>query len=105
ATMLFVAPEQGDSFWMESAKTGFVGVGAYVAAQKQLPFTIGELYRQLTRANVQDYFSDIVQSEGALSSPARHALADFTSGAEKTFSSILQSITSKLSLWLNPLVC
>src|SRR3546814_4893305 len=32
AVMLFPNPERGDPFWAESARTGFIGVGAYVAA-------------------------------------------------------------------------
>ncbi|OBX17933.1 conjugal transfer protein TraG [Erythrobacter sp. QSSC1-22B] len=105
ATMLFTVPDKGDSFWMESAKTGFVGVGAHVANAADLPFTIGEIYRQFTQPDIQRYFLEIAQHDSSLSGPARQALADFTSGADKTFSSILQSITSKMSLWLNPLVC
>ncbi|MBD3574624.1 type IV secretory system conjugative DNA transfer family protein, partial [Brevundimonas diminuta] len=31
ATMLFPAPEHADPFWNEAARTGFIGVGAYVA--------------------------------------------------------------------------
>jgi len=105
ATMLFTVPDKGDSFWMESAKTGFVGVGAHVANTADLPFTIGEIYRQFTQPDIQRIFLEIAQTDSSLSGPARQALADFTSGADKTFSSILQSITSKMSLWLNPLVC
>lgn len=105
ATMLFTVPDKGDAFWMESAKTGFVGVGAYVAHESSLPFTIGEIYRQFTQPGIQSFFLEKAKNDRTLSAPARQALADFTAGADKTFSSILQSITSKMSLWLNPLVC
>ncbi|VVT31582.1 Conjugal transfer protein TraG (fragment) [Sphingomonas aurantiaca] len=39
-----------------------------------------------------------------LSQGCRNALADFTSGADNTFAGIVQTVTSKLSLWLNPRV-
>src|SRR3546814_2119860 len=39
ATMLFVPPERGEPFWTDSARTAFVGVGAYLAVADQ-PFTI-----------------------------------------------------------------
>ena len=44
ATMLFVAPEKGEAFWTDSARTGFIGVGAYLAQNRHMPFTIGEIF-------------------------------------------------------------
>ncbi len=104
ATMLFVAPERGEPFWTDSARTAFVGVGAYLAVADQ-PFTIGAVYRLMTTGDTRGYFRRVLDDRSLnLSQGCRNALADFTSGADNTFAGIVQTVTSKLSLWLNPRV-
>ena len=104
ATMLFVPPERGEPFWTDSARTAFVGVGAYLAIADQ-PFTIGAIYRLMTTGDTRGYFRRVLEDRSLKLSPAcRNALADFTSGADNTFAGIVQTVTSKLSLWLNPRV-
>lgn len=102
ATMLFVAPERGEPFWTDSARTAFVGVGAYLAIADQ-PFTIGSIYRLMTTGDTRGFFRRVLEDRSlTLSQGCRNALADFTSGADNTFAGIVQTVTSKLSLWLNP---
>lgn len=104
ATMLFVPPERGEPFWTDSARTAFVGVGAYLA-QADGPFTISAIYRLMTTGDTRGYFHGVLQDRDLrLSTGCRNALADFTSGADNTFAGIVQTVTSKLSLWLNPRV-
>ena len=104
ATMLFVPPERGEPFWTDSARTAFVGVGAYLAVA-DLPFTIGAIYRLMTTGDTRGYFRKVLDDRALdLSQGCRNALADFTSGADNTFAGIVQTVTSKLSLWLNPRV-
>lgn len=106
--MLFPAPEKSDPFWAEAARAAFVGVGALVAANPALPFTIGEIYRRLTEGDPKVELPKVVeeaQKRGQrLSQACVSALSDFTSASDNTFSGIKQTITSKLSLWLNPYV-
>ena len=108
ATMLFPTPDKGDPFWSEAARTGFVGVGAYVAETPQLPFTIGEIYRQLTGGSPKVKFPALIEARAggkdALSPGAVNALNDFCSASDNTFASIKQTITSRMNLWLNPRV-
>ncbi|CAN7646114.1 type IV secretory system conjugative DNA transfer family protein [Phenylobacterium sp. LjRoot225] len=108
ATMLFPAPEKGDPFWSEASRTGFVGVGAYVAQTPDLPFTIGEIYRQLTSGNPKTRFPALMEARskgtGALSAGCVNALNDFCSASDNTFAGIKQTITSRMNLWLNPRV-
>ncbi|MDE0877291.1 MAG: type IV secretory system conjugative DNA transfer family protein [Sphingomonas bacterium] len=108
SVMLFPAPERGDPFWTEASRVGFVGVGAYVAATAALPFTIGEIYRNLTNGDPKNRFPKLIAERAAagdlLSVGCVSALADFTSASDNTFSSIKQTITSRLNLWLNPYV-
>jgi len=99
-----VPPERGEPFWTDSARTAFVGVGAYLA-QADGPFTIGAIYRLMTTGDTRGYFRRILDDPSLrLSTGCRNALADFTSGADNTFAGIVQTVTSKLSLWLNPRV-
>src|SRR3546814_3335749 len=42
--------------------------------------------------------------DSALSEVCRAALSDFTSSADNTFTGIIQTVTSKLNLWINPIV-
>jgi len=113
AAMLFPPPVSGDSFWADSARTAFIGVGAYVAAtatdsEPGRPFTIGEIYRNLTVANPKTRFQEIIERrarEGQpLSGPCIAALNDFTTSSDNTFTGIRQSVTARIGLWLNPYV-
>lgn len=106
--MLFPSPEKADPFWAEAARAAFVGVGALVAANPALPFTIGEIYRRMTTGDPKVELPKVVeeaQQRGQrLSQACVSALSDFTSASDNTFSGIKQTITSKLNLWLNPFV-
>ena len=108
ANMLFPAHSHADPFWAEAARTGFIGVGAYVAATPNLPFTLGEIYRQLTDGDPRDRLPKLLEQRRKDGDPlpagAVTALNDFCSSGENTFASIRQSITTRMGLWLNPLV-
>jgi type IV secretion system protein VirD4 len=109
AVMLFPAPHNGDPFWAESARTGLIGMGAYVAATPELPFSLGAIYAQLTEGDPRTRFPPLLaalrQAGTPLSPGAASALSDFCSASENTFASIKQTITSRMNLWLNPRVC
>ena len=108
ATMLFPAPPRSDPFWAEAARTGFIGVGAMVAQTPELPFTLGEILRQLTTGEPKTRLLDLIaqraQAQTPLSPGCVSALSDFCGAADTTFASIRQTLTSRLGLWLNPLV-
>lgn len=108
AVMLFPVHERADPFWAEAARTGFIGVGGYVAATPERPFTLGEIFRQLTAGDARARLPRILaarEQEGRpLPGPVVAALTDFTSSSENTFASVRQSITTRMGLWLNPRV-
>lgn len=113
AAMLFPSQTGESSFWMDAARTAFIGVGGYVAAtaikgEKGRPFTIGEIYRNLTVGNPQKRFPKLIAERAAagvaLSGPCVSALNDFTSSSDNTFTGIRQSVTARIGLWLNPYV-
>lgn len=103
--MLFVAPEHGEAFWANGARTGFTGVGAYLAETKANPLTLGEIYRHMTDGDVRDFFKrELANPALALSIGCRTALADFAGGSDNSFADIKKTITNVLGLWLNPVV-
>lgn len=108
AGMLFPSPPRGDPFWAEAARTGFVGVGGLVAESPDLPFTLGEIYRQLTVGDPKTRLSEEIKRRRAtrrpLSAGCVTALSDFCAASDNTFASIRQTLTSRMGLWLNPLV-
>jgi type IV secretion system protein VirD4 len=105
ATMLFVAPEHGEAFWANGARTGFAGVGAWLAETSDEPLTMGAIYRHLTEGDARSFFKKELASPALnLSVSCRTALADFAGGSDNSFADIKKTITNVLGLWLNPLV-
>jgi type IV secretion system protein VirD4 len=105
ATMLFVAPEHGEAFWANGARTGFAGVGAWLAETSDEPLTMGAIYRHLTDGDARSYFKkELANPRLYLSTGCRTALSDFAGGSDNSFADIKKTITNVLGLWLNPLV-
>ncbi len=105
ATMLFVTPEHGEAFWANGARTGFAGVGAWLAETSDEPLTMGAIYRHLTEGDARGLFKKELARPGLkLSVECRTALADFAGGSDNSFADIKKTITNVLGLWLNPLV-
>jgi type IV secretion system protein VirD4 len=109
AVMLFPAPPNTDPFWAEAARTGFIGVGAYVAEIPEGPFSLGAIYRELTSGEPRSRLQGVIAARAKAGRPlpagAASALADFCSASDNTFASIKQTITSRMNLWLNPRIC
>ena len=105
ATMLFIAPERGEAFWANGARTGFAGVGAWLAETSDEPLTMGAIYRHLTEGDARSFFKkELANPALNLSTSCRTALADFAGGSDNSFGDIKKTITNVLGLWLNPLV-
>lgn len=105
ATMLFVVPDRGEAFWANGARTGFAGVGAWLAETSGEPLTMGAIYRHLTEGDARSFFKKELADPALNLSPAcRTALADFAGGSDNSFADIKKTITNVLGLWLNPLV-
>jgi len=108
AAMLFPHPPHTDPFWSDSARTGFVAVGAYLAETPERPFTFGALYAELTAGDPRMRFPALIarraETGRPLSAGCVQALRDFCASSENTFASVRQTLTSRLNLWLNPRV-
>jgi type IV secretion system protein VirD4 len=109
AVMLFPSPPNADPFWAEAARTGFIGVGTYVAETPELSFSLSVIYRELTRGEPRTRLQATIEARAhagrPLSAGCTSALGDFCSASENTFASIKQTLTSRMSLWLNPRIC
>ncbi len=105
ATMLFITPERGEAFWANGARTGFAGVGAWLAETSDELLTMGAIYRHLTEGDARSFFKkELANPALKLSVSCRTALADFAGGSDNSFADIKKTITNVLGLWLNPLV-
>jgi type IV secretion system protein VirD4 len=107
AVMLFPSESRGDPFWFEAARSAFVAIGGYVAETPGLPFTIGEILRQLSSTHdLKKHFDKIIEARKSGPSPlSRHcvtALNDFLAASENTLNSVRKTVTARLGLWLNP---
>lgn len=106
---LFIPVHSKDPFFDRAAQTAFVGVGGYLAETPDLPFTLGEIFRQLTlTGNVAQTFKDRIKTRKddrrALSWQTEAALTDFISKSENTFESVKSTITANLGLFANPML-
>jgi len=108
AAMLWPPPANGESFWMDSARTAFIGVAAYIAATPALPFTMGEVYRNFSAGDAKERFPKIIKDRQAAGDPLSEAcisaLNDWISSSANTFTGIRQSVSAKINLWINPYV-
>lgn len=108
AAMLFPAPTHTDPFWSEAARTGFIGVGGLVAQTSDRPFSLGEIYAELTSGDPRERLSRLMSARGAAGQPLHpafvQALTDFCAASENTFASIKQTVTARLNIFLSPRV-
>src|SRR3546814_16369071 len=104
--MLWPPPANGESFWMDSARTAFIGVASYIAATEELPFTMGEDYRNFSAGDAKDRFPRIIRDRAAAGNPLSEAcvsaLNDWISSSATTFTGIRQSVAVKINLRKQP---
>ena len=111
ADMLYADPPGVDPFWSASARSLFLGVALYLFETPRLPRTLGEVLRQ-GMANDDEGFGKhwkrIIEARSrmgrALSSECVRALYDVIDLAPVTASSIRKTFSSRLDLWLNPML-
>jgi type IV secretion system protein VirD4 len=100
-----------DPFWIASARTLFLGVALYVFETPSLPKTIGEVLRQGMASSDEGFaqhWKRLIEGRNAgkfpLSPGCVRALCDVIDLAPVTASSIRKTFTSRLDLWLNPIL-
>jgi type IV secretion system protein VirD4 len=111
ADMLYPETPGVDPFWAASARTLFLGIGLYVFETPSLPTTIGEILRQGMASDDEGFgqhWKRLIEGRNAgrfpLSPECVRALCDVIDLAPVTASSIRKTFTSRLDLWLNPIL-
>jgi type IV secretion system protein VirD4 len=111
ATMLYPDPQGADPFWTASARTLFLGIALYLFETEGSTRTIGEILRQGMASDAegfQKHWRRVIETcertGYPLSPEAVQTLYDVIDLAPVTASSIRKTFTSRLDLWLNPLI-
>jgi type IV secretion system protein VirD4 len=111
AEMLFPDPATGDPFWTASARSLFLGIALYLFETPSLPPTIGEVLRQGMASDDEGFgqhWKRLIEGRNhntrPLSPQCVRALYDVIDLAPVTASSIRKTFTSRLDLWLNPIL-
>jgi type IV secretion system protein VirD4 len=111
AEMLYPDPPNVDPFWTASARSLFLGIALYLVETPSLPSTIGEVLRQGMASDDEGFgqhWKRLIEGRNSgtrpLSSQCVRALYDVIDLAPVTASSIRKTFTSRLDLWLNPIL-
>ena len=111
AEMLYPDPPNVDPFWTASARSLFLGIALYLFETPSVPKTIGEVLRQGMASDDEgfgEHWKRVVEGRNSgrfpLSSQCVRALYDVIDLAPVTASSIRKTFTSRLDLWLNPIL-
>src|SRR6202171_2644109 len=111
AEMLYPDPPNVDPFWTASARSLFLGIALYLFETPSIPKTIGEVLRQGMASDDEcfgQHWKRVIEGRNKgkypLSSQCVRALYDVIDLAPVTASSIRKTFTSRLALWLNPLL-
>jgi type IV secretion system protein VirD4 len=109
--MLYPEVPGTDPFWIASARSLFLGIGLYLFETPSLPKTVGEILRQGMASDDEGFgahWRRVVHGRNSgrypLSSACVRALYDVIDLAPVTASSIRKTFTSRLDLWLNPIL-
>ncbi len=111
AGMFYPDPPGVDPFWSASARSLFLGISLYLFETPSATKTIGEVLRQ-GMANADEGFGAhwkrVIEGRKSgglpLSPQCVRALCDVIDLAPTTASSIRKTFTSRLDLWLNPIL-
>jgi len=111
AEMLYPDPPNVDPFWTASARSLFLGIALYLFETPSLPATIGEVLRQGMASDDEGFgqhWKRLIEGRNSgsrpLSTQCVRALYDVIDLAPVTASSIRKTFTSRLDLWLNPIL-
>jgi type IV secretion system protein VirD4 len=111
ADMLYPEAPGVDPFWTASARSLFLGIALYLFETPSVPKTIGEVLRQGMASDDEGFgahWKRVVEGRNSgkypLSPQCVRALYDIIDLAPVTASSIRKTFTSRLDLWLNPIL-
>jgi type IV secretion system protein VirD4 len=104
-------PRSGDNgHWSELARDLFVGLTLYLIETPGMLCSFGEVLRQASgkgrpiKEHIQQILQERRQGEETLSDTCFDALSRFCNSADRTLSSIVNTFTAALTLFVNPFV-
>jgi len=107
ANLIWPDAPGSDPMWSSSARSLFLGLALYVAERGDVPFTLGEIYRQITGGDDQRFIDEFGAREAAgegFSATCVQGLTDYCSTNDRTRQSIRKTFTASLELWANPMI-
>jgi type IV secretion system protein VirD4 len=111
AEMLYPDPHSVDPFWPASARSLFLGIALYLFETPSVTKTIGEVLRQGMASDDEGFahhWKRVVEGRSRgphpLSPQCVRLLYDVIDLTPVTASSIRKTFTSRLDLWLNPIL-
>jgi type IV secretion system protein VirD4 len=111
AAMFYPEIAGADPFWIASARSLFLGIALYLFETPSLPKTIGEVLRQGMASDDEGFgahWKRVIAGRNSgrypLTPACARALSDVIDLAPVTASSIRKTFTSRLDLWLNPIL-
>ena len=113
AEMLYLSETGKDSFWVNSSRTLFLGITLYLFETQGSTRTIGEVLRQgmsggTTGEGFVAHWKRVIEDRKKNGQPLSwqcvSSIYEVIDLAAQTASGIRKEFTSKLSLWLNPLL-
>jgi type IV secretion system protein VirD4 len=109
--MLYPDPPNVDPFWTASARSLFLGIALFLFESPPRPRTIGEVLRQGMASDNEGFgqhWKRLINGRNSgtrpLSPECVRSLYDVIDLAPVTASSIRKTFTSRLDLWLNPIL-
>ena len=108
--MLYPRTNDDSGMWNDLARDLFMGLTLFLLETPEMPCTFGEVLRQASgkgrpiKEHVQRIMADRNRGEHALSDPCFEALGRFCNAQERTLSSIVNTMTAPLTLFVNPYV-
>jgi type IV secretion system protein VirD4 len=111
ADMLYPEQPGTDPFWIASARSLFLGIALYLFETQDAPKTVGEVLRNGMASDDEGFgqhWKRIIQErakgDAPLTQECVRALYDVIDLSPVTASSIRKTFTSRLDLWLNPIL-
>ena len=108
AQMVYPHAAGDQQFWVDSARSAFVGAASFLAESPELPLTFGEVLRLLSSVDGAASMIERIEARRQQGNPYTEAtvkaLEDYLKGSADLVNGIRKTVTARLSLWFNPRV-
>lgn len=103
ANILIKDPIKEDAHWVIEGRALFVGLSLYVLDHKEMPSTIGSIFRILgAEQDLADIIHHIVKTHHEIDETMKGLLLNFANKAEKERSGVRSSMGQAIQIWKSP---